>query len=75
LSSKVRLMSSGSDAPPDTATRNADWSRPAMSCWAGVQHGRHTADNRAPVGLDRVQHRGGLEARSSRSSMVSSIPT
>src|SRR5690242_10705209 len=35
-------MSSGSDAPPDTATRNADWSRPSMSCWAGVQHGRHT---------------------------------
>ena len=34
LSSKVRMMSSGSDAPPDTATRSADRSRPAMSSCA-----------------------------------------
>ena len=34
LSSKVRMTSSGSDAPPDTATRSADRSRPVMSCCA-----------------------------------------
>src|ERR1035437_2518353 len=34
LPSKVRMMSSGSDAPPDTATRSADRSRPVMSCLA-----------------------------------------
>ena len=36
LPSNVRMMSSGSDAPPDTATRSADRSRPAMSCWASA---------------------------------------
>ena len=34
LSSNVRMMSSGSDAPPDTATRSVDRSRPVMSSWA-----------------------------------------
>src|ERR1700733_9360409 len=28
------MMSAGSDAPLDMATRSADRSRPAMSCWA-----------------------------------------
>ena len=34
FSSNVRMMSSASDAPPDTATRSADRSRPAVSIWA-----------------------------------------
>ena len=34
FSSNVRMTSSASDAPPDTATRSADRSRPAMSSWA-----------------------------------------
>ena len=36
LSSKVRMMSSGSDAPPDTETRSADRSRPVMSMRASA---------------------------------------
>ncbi len=34
LDSKLRMMSSGSDAPPDTATRSAERSRPPMSSCA-----------------------------------------
>ena len=36
LSSKVRITSAGSDAPPDTATRSADRSRPPMSSRASA---------------------------------------
>jgi len=38
LSSKVRMMSSGSDAPPDTATRSADRSRPAPGSTPAFMH-------------------------------------
>ena len=56
LSSKVRMMSSGSDAPPDTATRSADRSRPVMSCWASACSIVGTpADDGAPVALEGVK--------------------
>ena len=62
VSSNVRMMSSGNDAPPDTDAQRRQVAAGDVLLGRGVQHGRHAGDNGAPVSFQRVQYGLGLES-------------